>query len=233
MSPRLRFILAGSVLLVVLKFCVRVSAQTGDQLPAGTLFGEVTLTSNAIERGITQSDKSFALQTGLGYKWTQFRAGLWGSNVKYPDSDDTLNLRVFMDYRFVFTSNADMTARYDFNRYFSAGDRNGAIVGVDLRFFQSHVLYEQFDNWEGTGKTATRWGYMTDWKIPWDLVLGVNAGYNMLKASGLTNYFDVRTKLTYRWADLDLSLGHSYASNSGQFEGRGDMFFFFSAAAKF
>lgn len=232
--------LAASFVLVILKFCSHASAQTtgasgagvGDSLPAGHLYGEAGLTTNWIENGVSQTDKGFALQSGLGYKWTQFRTGLWGSNVKFPGSDDTLNLRLYLMYKFVFTNNADLNVRYDFNKYFSAGDRNGSLIGLDLNIFKYHVLLDQNSNFEGGGQSR-RWGFMKDYQIPWNLNLNVNAGYNMVSDAGFTNYFDVKTQATYRYADITYALGNSFNSGSSQFGGRGDIAFFLSLGAQF
>ena len=236
MSPRIRFWIIGTILLIILKlFASKAGAQTAkvdDQLPAGKLYGEVGLLTNSIEHGYTQTDKSWAMQAGLGYRWSQFRMGIWGSSVHFPDSSDDLNLRLNMAYKFIFTTNADLTARYDFNRYYPAGSRNGGIIGLDLNMFKYHVLYEKNDNWENVGE-ATRWGFARDWQIPWNLLLNLNAGYDMLTVDGYSNYFDIKTTVSARYADVTYFLGNSYNSNPGQANGRGDLAFFLGLNAQF
>lgn len=233
MSPKLRFILAGSVFLVILKFCTSAHAQeVGDQLQPGKLYGEAGLTTNWLEHGVSQSDKGYALQAGLGYRWSQFKLGMWGSGVKLPYSDDNLNLRIYMTYKFYFTKNADMLIRYDFNRYFGAGKANGTITSLDLNIFQYHILYEKNSNWEADDN-LTRYGFMKDWGLPYNLTLTVNAGYNSISSDNYSSYFDIKTLVNYKYADILYSLGNSFNSNSGQFNGRGDLAFFLQLMALF
>ncbi|MFN7729519.1 MAG: TorF family putative porin [Bdellovibrio sp.] len=233
MKPRLKYLLVASILLIGLKFCVPARAQeVSDSLQPGKIFGEAALTTNWIERGVTQTDKGYALQAGFGYRWTQFRAGLWGSNIKFPDSNDNLNLRLYIAYKFIFTTNADLTFRYDMNRYYQGGDLNGTILGFDLNIFEYHFLYDRDDNWEGAG-SSTRFGFVRDFQIPYNFMLNVNGGYNMVQADGFSNYFDVKTMVNYGYAGITYSLGNSINSNGGQFDGRGGLYFFLQLAAKF
>ncbi|MBX2994459.1 MAG: TorF family putative porin [Bdellovibrionaceae bacterium] len=233
MNPRLRFLLAGAIILIGLKFCIRANAQeTSDSLQPGKIFGEAGLTTNWVERGVTQTDKGYALQAGVGYRWTQFKMGLWGSNVKLPGTDDNLNLRLYLAYKFVLTTNADLTARYTFNRYYQGGSNNGALTGIDLRIYEYHFLYEVNSNWEGLDP-STRVALTRDWQIPYNLTLSVDGGYNMVKADGFSNYFDVKTLVNYEWAGVTYAVGNTFNSNSGQFDGRGGLYFFLQATAKF
>lgn len=233
MSPRLRFILAGSVILVVVKFCSPLRAQEkDDNLQPGKLFGEAGLTTNWIENGVSQTDKGYALQAGLGYRWTLFKVGMWGSNIKLPNTNDNLNLRIYMSYRFIFTKNSDLLVRYDFNRYYGGGDYNGSITGLDLNVFDYHILYDKNSNWEGAGE-ATRYGFAKDWKIPYNLMLNLNAGYNMVNVDNYSNYFDIKTLVSYHYADITYALGNSYNSGSSQFDGRGNLSFFLQMNAQF
>jgi uncharacterized protein (TIGR02001 family) len=235
MTPRVRFLLAGTVILIVLKlFVFRAQAQTVNEAPGpAKIYGEVALKTDSIEHGLTQTEKSFALQTGVGYRWPTFKLGLWGSNVKYEGGDESLNLRLYLAPRIVFTGNVDMTIRYDFNQYYKSGDRNGGIVSVDLRIYDYHILYEQNDNWEGTEEAGGRYGFAKTWNTPWGFLLNLNAGYNTLQVDGLSNYFDVKTEIGAKWADITYALGNSYNSNSSQFNGRGDIAFYLSASAQF
>lgn len=238
---RLRYLLAASFVLVVLKFfCMRAVAQTangsgagvGDSLPAGRLYGEAGLATNLVENGITQTEKAFAIQSGLGYKWTLFRMGLWGSNVRFAGNDDTLNLRLYAAYKFIFTNNADLNVRYDFNRYFTSGSRDGNIIALDLNLFKQHILLEENSNWEGIAKDR-RWGYSRDFQIPWNLDLTLNGGYNMIDDDNFSNYFDIRTTVSRRYADILYSFTNTFNSGSSQFDGRGDLMFFLGLAAQF
>ena len=224
---------AGLLFILLSLMSAHAIAQaTGDSLQPGKLFGEATLTTNWVERGITQTDKGYAMQAGLGYRWTYFKTGLWGSNIKLPDTSDSLNLRLYLSYKFVFTNSADLTFRYDLNRYYQGGSRNGSIIGFDLNLFQYHILYERNDSWEGLG-AATRVGFWKEWQVPYNLFVNLNTGYNMIADGSRANYFDAKTLLSYKYADIVYSLGHSYNSQGSQYDGRGNMFIFLQLAAQF
>ncbi|MBX3016721.1 MAG: TorF family putative porin [Bdellovibrionaceae bacterium] len=235
MSPRSRF--SGVMILVALSLCcARVHAQSTtakDEFQPGKLFARVAIATNHVEQGLTQTEGSPVVQTTLGYKWEQFQLGLWGSNVKFTGTDDSVNLRLFAAYRFIFTSNADLTARYDFNRYYNAGTRNGAITGLDLNLFKYHVMYDRIENWEGTGYDSIRYGFEKEWELATDFTMLTGFGYNMLSDPDFSNYFDVVASLGYRLAGLKYEFVGTYNSASGQFGSRAGPFFFLRFSATF
>lgn len=229
--------LPGVIILAVLNFfCARAHAQSAsgkDEFQPGKLFARVAIATNHVEQGLTQTEGSPSIQATLGYKWEQFRVGLWGTNVKFTDSEDSVNLRLFLAYRFIFTSNADLTVRYDFNRYYNDGYRNGPITGLNLNLFKYHVLYDRVENWEGTGSDVVRYGFEKEWELATDLTLLTGFGYNMLGDSDLSNYFDVVSSLGYQLAGLKYELVGTYNSASSQFGSRGGPFFFLRFSATF
>lgn len=223
--PRLKITIAVLAHLFCLHSPSAKAQVAGDSFPAGKVHGEVNLTSDAIEYGVSQSDKSFALQTLLGYKWTQFRVGLWGSNVKFPGSDDNLNLRFFGAYQFIFTTNSSMTVRYDMNRYYKSGDRNGSLIGVDINLFDYHVMYYKNDKFHGTDAEHTRFGFAKSFEIPWSLMLELDAGYNMF-SDIYSNYFDLKSQINYKWSSVYNYLGLSYSTGASQFDNSSFAFYF-------
>lgn len=238
----MRFMIPAVIFLVILNFfCHRAGAADAaasssgnkDGFQPGKLFANVLIATNSVEQGITQTESSPAVQTMLGYKWEQFRAGIWGSNVRFTGIDDSINLRLFGAYRFVFTSNADLTIRADLNRYFSAGSRDGMLVSVDLNLFNYHVLYDKIDNWEATLSEGTRYGFFKEFTLPLEILLGTGAGYNMVSAEGYSNFFDLRLSLGYNLAGLRYELIGTYNSGTSQFGSRAGPFLFVNFSASF
>lgn len=226
----------GLMLLVVANFfCQRSHAQTAnkDEFQPGKQFARVAISTNHVQQGLTQTESSPAVATTLGYKWEQFHAGLWGSNVKFAESEDSSNLRLFAAYKFIFTSNADLRVKYDLNRYYNAGNRNGAITGLRLNLFNYYVLYERTENWEGTGLDVVRYGFEKEFELATDLTLLTGLGYNMLDASDYSNYFDAEVSLGYLLAGLKYELVGSYSSAGGDFAGRAGPFAFLRFSATF
>lgn len=239
MTPKTRFMLSGAVLLVVLNFfCGRTYAQStnaanSDEFQPGKLFAKVAIGTNRIEQGLTQTDANPGIQATLGYKWEQFQAGLWGSNVRYVGENESANLRLFGAYKFIFTRNADLTVRYDFNRYYNGGSRNGAITGLNLNIYQYHILYDRNDNWEGLGESI-RYGFQKEFELGTSgFLLDIAAGYNILYVDDYTNYFDVHAALGYRLADIKYELCGSFNSGANQFGNRGGPFAYLNFSAAF
>lgn len=196
----------------------------------GKVFAEASLVTNSVERGVSQSDGSLALQTGFGYQWSQFRLGLWGSNVKYPtavtpttipNSDDSLNLRLYGAYKFIISQNADLTVKYALNKYFKTGTRDGAITSVDLQMFTYHVTYESLENWEGSGVASIRYGFGKEFKFYWDTIIDVNAGYSDNVDTGFSNAGDLRASWKYKYADILWGLTFTAHSAGKEYDSRG------------
>ena len=201
---------------------------------ARKIYGEALITNNYVDKGITQSDKSWALQSGFGYRMgPQARLGLWGSSIKLPTNDESVNLRLYFDVRMDFTTYTNLVLRYDFNRYFASDFHNGSIFTLDFQSMGYHILAEMNDNWEGTHTSATWFGFKKEFQIPWSLIFTPTLGYSQLSADGYKNYFDIRAMVGVRAAEVLYELGITTTSESSQFQGRGATFAIFSVNAVF
>ena len=176
------------------------AAEGGGTTPTFKMSGDVALLSHYVEYGLSQSDKTPALQGSFWFNLgSQFRLGLWGSNTNYEHSDDHFNLRFSGDIRVDFTQNNNMVIAYSRSQYYNGGDRNGDLIGVRFNFTDYRVTYDYMSNWEGTKKSSNRFGFgkltkvFTTWE--WDN----EAGYNAPGASGINPYFDLRTALGTKW----------------------------------
>lgn len=223
---------------LALSFAFISSTSWAQQKPAPEnnrkLYGEALITNNYVDKGITQSDKSWALQAGFGYRMgPQARLGLWGSSVKLPTNDESVNLRLYFDVKMEFTTNTDLILRYDFNRYFQSDVHNGSIFSLDFQSVGYHVLVEMNDNWEGTHTSTTWFGFRKEYSIPWNLVFTPTVGYSQVSAEGYKNYFDIRAPIGYRFAEVLYELGVTTTSESSQFAGRGATSAIFSIHAVF
>lgn len=198
------------------------------------LFGEAAIVNNYVDKGLTLSDKTWALQAGFGYQMgSQARIGLWGSSIKLPSNSENLNLRLYFDVKMDFTTNTALVLKYDFNRYFQSDVHNGNILTANFQTFGYNVLIEQDSNWEGTSNPSTWFGFSKEYNIPYGMILTPQLGYSQLTASGYSNYFDSRLSVGYKFADVLYSATFTYNSAASQFAGRGDMAFLFGLNAKF
>ena len=201
--------------------------------PTFKMNGDVTLTSHYVEYGLSESDKSPALQGSFWFNFgPQFRLGLWGSNTNYANSDDHFNLRLNGEVNIPFSATTSAVIAYSQSQYYKAGDHNGNIVGLHLNFGDYRVLYDTMSNWEGTHKSSTRYGFgklshLGTW------LWNNEAGYNSPTVATVDPYFDFRTGLGYKWGNIFLEGAVTATSAPGSLNGTGDVFFILSASTDF
>ncbi len=199
------------------------------------LYGEASIVTNYVDKGVTQSDKAPALQADLGYQMgPQARLGLWGSSVKFPSATENLNLRIYFDVKVDFTSNTNLVLRYDLNRYFQSDQHNGSILGLDFSSFNYHVLFQMDDNFEGLKSGSANWfAFKKEFQWARGFIFTPQLGYTQTAVSGYSSYFDTRVSIGYKFADVLYELVNTYNSSSSQFSGRGDLTFLFGLNARF
>lgn len=230
--------LGHSFALLLTILCLSPAALSADpnakgEFVDGKLYGHTFVVNNYVEKGLTQTDSGPAIQAEVGYKWTQARIGLWGSNVKFTDATDTIVLRPFVLYRFLFTDNSNLTLRFDMSKYFNDGRRNGNILSADLDMFSYHVLIEKVENWEGTDSENQRVGVKKEFNFYDKLNLNIGAGYNRVDAEGLSHYFDGRAGINYPYEALKFEIAGTVTSNKTEFGSRAGPFLVLSLEAQF
>jgi len=66
-----------------------MAAAAGTASAQGEFSGNVTLTTDYVWRGISQTNEDMAIQGGFDYTNGMFYAGVWASNVDFGDATDT------------------------------------------------------------------------------------------------------------------------------------------------
>ncbi|WP_373998190.1 TorF family putative porin [Bdellovibrio bacteriovorus] len=210
------------------------TAQAADGTsPTFDLSGDISLLSHYVENGLSQSDKSPALQGAFWFNFgSQFRLGVWGSNTNFENSDDHFNLRLLGDIKVSFSQNTNLIISYAQSQYYNGGDRNGNIIGLRLNMFDYRIMYDSFSNWEGTDENSKRFAFgkffnvFNGWK--WDN----EVGYNTPNIDEINPYFDARTGLGTKWGVIFFEGALTGTSESSQFNGAGDLFFILSASTE-
>ncbi|MFN7823927.1 MAG: hypothetical protein ACK5P6_01050 [Pseudobdellovibrionaceae bacterium] len=223
---------------VVFFFSTQITkAQTaGSSAGSGgaTSYAKINLSTNNVEKGLTQTQGDPAFQTELGNKFgEQGLLALKASNVAYENFDSHLLVRGIGSYKFLFSANADLRVKLEYNKYFKAAGRDGYNFGIDLGLFGYRFLLETENNFEGSKTERTWFAFQREFSLPWSLWLDFTAGYSQLKADGLNAYFDTRSALTYKGLPMNLALVNTFNSQSSQFGKQGDIAFFLEASIAF
>lgn len=201
---------------------------------AERFFGEVSILTDYIRKGVTQTNHDPAFQTGVGYEFSpSFRLGIWGSNVNYENESVHLNLKAYFSYRFFMTANANLLLRHDLDRYYKSTSRNGTNTSLDLTLFSYHVLYLKDDNWEGTQTQSSWFAFRKEFPYSASTAIEATAGYSMVDVNDYNNYIDLKAAYIYRENPIKLSAEITMTSNASQFNGRGNMALALQVATQF
>jgi uncharacterized protein (TIGR02001 family) len=203
--------------------------QTGNS-PSFALSGDVALLSHYVENGISQSDKSPALQGSFWFNFgPQFRLGAFASNTNFENSDDHFNLRGNAEVKVDFSAANNMIIAYSQSQYYKDGDRNGNILGLHLHFGEYRILYDAQSNWEGTKKRNPRFAFGAEIPVFSTWIWDNEAGYNSPAVDTLDPYFDLRTGIGSKFGSIFVEGAVTGTTASSDLNGAGDVFFILSA----
>lgn len=210
-------------------------AQTKDSKGGGySIEGSTSMLSHFVHHGLSQTQRDPSLQTNIYIPLgSQFRVGLWGSNVSYEGSNNHIWAKILFDLKVEFNKDVELTLSYDLNQFYKDKTRNGNTTRFALNIMSYHVTYELESNWEGTETGAKRVGFGKSIKIynsfDWDNEIG----YTMVTVDNLQNFFDLRSKISSSYNRLDFHLAATATSNPSQFNGNGDMFIILGMGFKY
>lgn len=216
-------------------------AQTPTSANSGTaptfkVDGLATLATNFLEYGLTQTDNDPNLQGQFWFNWgPQFRLGLWGSNVAFPNSESHFWLKLNADLKITFTNNADLTLSFSDGHFFKPESRNGNIIGLHLNLFGYGVNYDQIANFMGTENAATAFSFNGVWPVwttwTWDNTIG----YLQSGDTTIPNYFWLDTFLGVKPGVISYQGGLSYnsCSSNPRISGAGQPAFILKAKLAF
>ncbi|MBO9666279.1 MAG: hypothetical protein J7501_05650 [Bdellovibrio sp.] len=202
--------------------------------PTFKLSGDVSLLSHYVEYGLSQSDKSPALQGSFWFNFgPQFRLGLWGSNTNYKGSDDHFNLRANADIKIDFSQTSNAVIMYSQSTYYNGGDHNGNIIGLHLNFGDFRVNYDALSNWEATDSRSARFALGKATKVWTSWIWDLEGGYNTPDVDTINPYFDLRTALGTTWGVIYFEGAVTGTTAASDLDGAGDVFFILSAKTGF
>lgn len=139
---------------------------TGTNNATFKMEGQASLMSNYVEYGLTHTDKDPALQGQYLFNFgPQFRLGVWGSNISYPNSETHLLLRVNAEIVILFSNESSMIIKVAQENYFKPETRNGMINGIHFNFYGYGIHYDDIYNFLGTEKEAKGYSFSKTWDV--------------------------------------------------------------------
>lgn len=183
--------------------------------------GNVSLASDYVWRGFSQTDNQMAISGGLDYAHESgFYLGTWGSNVNYGPGDPSMELDVYAGFA------GEMGAiGYDLGvvryMYPSASDlnTNEFYIGGSFGFtdaVSANAKYYYTDDYFGADDSAWRVEGGLDIALPADFGLSLMVGQNDGDAfDGGNDYVDYSVGLSKSMWDLDFGLTYTDSDADG------------------
>lgn len=218
-------------------FCLNSFAQedTKGNIPDFKMNGEVSLLSNYVEHGLTQTDKDPSLQAAFGFNFgPQFKMGIWGSNVNF-DSTEHFLLKINAELKVQISTTTDFKLGYFNNQYFKTDTRNGNTTYLVITSHGYRIRYEQNSNWEGTDESSTYYSFGKTFDLNQSWKWDNEVGYTMISdVPNIENYFDLRTSFLYKGgSNIIYQISATGTSSPSQFNGQGDIFGYVGASTSF
>lgn len=236
-----------SALFVIALGCTCASARAGEvaasaaPAPAWSMPGSVTLASDYLFRGLTQTNKNPALQAGIEFDHASgFYAGAWGSNISWLSDlggiSSSLEIDAYLGYR---ATVADALG-FDFGVYtyyypgdFPSGFTSanttevyGAISYGIASLKYSHTLTNAFGFADSSNS-----GYLdlsANWQFAPGWVLNGHVGHQRIDGFSDASYGDWKLGVTRNFDNWSLALAYFdtnadasvYTNPRGTFQGR-------------
>ena len=217
----------------------QVSTST-EQSPKEAIFGNTTanvsLTSDFIFRGQTQTNHLPAIQGGLD--WTHSSGiflGAWGSNIRLPDAVSTLEIDEYGGYTYAFNSVLSASLGLYYYSFFPGSDTNTLEYPLALSWNNLKLGANYSPHWGG-GQAGHAWYLSAGWntKVWWDTTLGLIAGYSLFgtNTGDLDNYADFHANIARQLIGVNWDVS-GYLVNHRQVSGIDDPRVVFTASKAF
>lgn len=202
-------VLAGAVALPSF-FLFAQTAGAADAAVTSPVTANVTLASEYVYRGISQTREKLALQGGFDYAHSSgLYVGTWGSNISWitdvePAATSNLELDVYAGYKGSINSDISYDVgvlHYDYPGSYPAGftsaDTDELYVAGSYKMFTlkySHSISNLFGY--ANSKNSSYLDASANFEVMSGLTLGLHAGHQKIKNSSDFDYTDYKISLT-------------------------------------
>lgn len=197
-------------------------AAPAEEAPASNLTWNLSVTSDYVFRGISQSNRKPALQGGLDYAFgdSGFYVGTWGSNIDFQDSDGPdIEIDTYAGWNHDLSDdwNLDlMVTRYN---YFGARDVYG---NVDYNEFIGKVAYHDMytftvgyaNDYANSGYSSLYYNLSGNWDVGNDFTLNAGVGHTDF-SDGVEGYNDWNIGLSRQFGPVEAALNYYDTNVSG------------------
>lgn len=217
------------ILFCLLSLNVRAQSAAQDKirsnLATNQISGDAVLTTHYVERGLSMSNNTPALNASFLYNLgSQVRMGFWGSNISnITAADDNFWLKILAEFNVEFSGGLNSEFYISDNHFYKSGQRNGQRIGVNFTYYSYFFGFEWMSNIEGTRNNGEyvhagkMFGYGNRIKY------GGQVGYTISHHAALNSYFDLKATAQYLLnTDAYVETSATLISNNSYFGKRGD-----------
>ena len=183
--------------------------------PAHPISANLTIASDYVFRGISQTSHLPALQGGFDWRPPNgFFASMWGSNVQLPGSSATLQLDGYVGYVFHFSKDWSLNLGALYLIFAGDSSLNSWAIPLQGNWKTFSLELDYSPVWEGG---AQNYYVAAGWKdkIIWDFKLGIYFGYSIFVGNeSESNYADYRISVSRSFLDLDFDLTENYVNQA-------------------
>lgn len=178
-----------------------------DEEKGKAIAGNVSLATDYVYRGVTQTNNQPALQGGFDWKHPiGLSLGVYGSNVYFPGSPSSLELATYGAYTYDLRKDWNVSAGLAYLSYFQGDDRNTLVIPVRTQWREYSLEVDYSPNFKGEGDA---WYFLVGWskKLIYQMTFGAYVGYSIFSDTATApNYVDSKLTVAHDFLDLEWML---------------------------
>ncbi len=210
MKTRLFIITSGLILTNTMIICKPIKAE---------LSANIAMTNEYRYRGISQSDKSYAIQGGFDYENDHgFYAGFWSSNVDFQIQtvdDASAELDIYAGWGGTF-SDTDLNwslgvLHYNYPNADASLNYNFTEINASLNYNWITVFYAHTSDYFGGADSADYLNVAADFEFTANWSAGASIGFQSVEDNatwGTPDWNDYKVYLGKKYQDLDFELAY-------------------------
>ncbi len=203
------------------------AALAQDEESPHSLSATMTVTSDYVFRGVSQTQESPAFQASLDYAHSSgFYAGVWGSSVDFipddalPEDEDDADLEIDTYVGWSFDISESLNADLQLVRYIYPGTNDGfdydyneliGTLGWEWLSFSLGYSNDVFN----LDESGIYYNVAGEWELPAEITLTAGVGYYDLDDALGDSYADYSLGVSKSWGNFEFALAVYDTSGGG------------------